>query len=43
MKGLLHRNVFYELVAMAKEVERQGKATFIIVSQGVEFVLGTLA
>lgn len=43
MKGLIHRNVFYELVAMAKEVERQGKATFIIVSQGVEFVLGALA
>ncbi|WP_067863411.1 DUF1285 domain-containing protein [Neptuniibacter marinus] len=42
IKGLIHRNVFYELVNMAEEVEKGGETTFIVTSQGVEFVLDTV-
>jgi hypothetical protein len=41
MKGLLHRNVFYELVDKAQEVIRAGETTLVVTSQGIEFALGS--
>lgn len=43
MKGLLHRNVFYELVELAETREVAGELILIIESQGIEFVLGSIA
>jgi hypothetical protein len=42
MKGLIHRNVFYELVNMAEECDSEGESQLVIKSQGIEFMLGLL-
>ncbi|WP_415905459.1 DUF1285 domain-containing protein [Neptuniibacter sp. QD48_55] len=43
MKGLLHRNVFYELVELAIEREIDNKQVLVIESQGVTFILGEVS
>ncbi len=43
MKGLIHRNVFYELAAMANEIEVAGELTLVINSEGKAFTLGSIA
>lgn len=40
MKGLIHRNVFYQLVELAVEKEIDGKLMLVIESQGETFILG---
>lgn len=42
MKGLIHRNVFYQLVEMAETVESDRESRLMIESQGVQFMLGKL-
>lgn len=43
MEGLIARNVFYELVEMAQEVEIDGDLHLVVESQGEQFSLGSLA
>lgn len=42
MKGLIHRNVFYQLVEMAQEKEVDGRSMLVIESQGHSFELGAV-
>ncbi len=42
MKGLIHRNVFYQLVELAKEHTVEGKRLLMVESAGQLFTLGTL-
>lgn len=42
MKGLLHRNVFYQLVELAEEVSEQDEVILTVSSQGKRFSLGKI-
>ena len=43
MKGLIHRNVFYQLVELAEELEDNGAVKLVVSSHGERFSLGEIA